>query len=254
MLAGRSPLIIRFFTKLFERDLASCFHAVRCSGSIPSGPGPLVIFANHPSWWDGEIFTWLGTTLFIGRRSFAPIEASMLERYRFFGKLGAVGVAPGHAGAAAFLAVGEAVLALNDGLLVVNAEGRFRDVRDRPLHVAPGLAHLAKRVPAARFVPLAIEYAFWDERRPNLLLRFGEPILAETIHQTAGAALAGSLAGTMDALATDAAARDPARFTTLLAGKTKINPVYDAWRRGKALFQGRRFDPAHRASPDSTTQ
>lgn len=178
----------------------------------------------------------------------------MLERYRFFGKLGAFGVAPGFAGASAFLAVGEAVLALDDGLLVVNAEGHFRDVRERPLRVAPGLAHLAKRVPAARFVPLAIEYAFWDERRPNILLRFGEPVALDTIRADGSAALDEALASTMDALAADAAARDPARFTTLLSGKTKINPVYDAWRRSKALLRGRRFDPAHRASPDTKSR
>lgn len=254
VLADRSPLMLRFFGTLFARDLASAFHAVRCAGPLPAASGPLVIFANHPSWWDGEILVWLSATLFVGRRTFAPIEAAMLERYRFFRKLGAFGVAPGYAGASAFLTVGEAVLALENGLLIVNAEGRFRDVRDRPLEVASGLVHLAKRAPAARFVPLAIEYAFWDERRPNLLLRFGEPILADTVRHTGGAALGDGLAAAMDALATDAAARDPVRFTTLLAGKTKINPFYDTWRRGRALLQGRRFDPAHRANPDGTTR
>ena len=254
VLAARSPLVLRFFGKLFERDLRRSFHAVRLSGRRPEAPGPLVIFANHPSWWDGEIFAWLGATTFAGWRAFAPIDASMLERYRFFRRLGAFGVMPGHAGASTFLAVGEAVLARDDGLLLVNAEGRFRDVRDRPLQVAPGLAHLAKRVPNARFVPLALEYAFWDERRPNLLLRFGDSIPADAVRATRGAILAEALTAAMDALATDAVARDPVRFTTLLAGKTKIDPIYDTWRRGKALIQGRRFDPAHGARGDTTTR
>ena len=70
------------------------------------------------------------------------------------------------------------MLARDGGVLLINAEGRFRDVRCRPLAVAPGLVHLAKRIRNARFVPLAIEVAFWDERRPNLLLRFGESISA----------------------------------------------------------------------------
>ncbi len=250
MLAERSPLVLKFFGKLFERDLAASFHAVRCSGNVPEACGPLVIFANHPSWWDGEIFAWLSTTMFAGRRCFVPIEAAMLERYRFFRKLGAFPVAPGYAGAAAFLAVGEAVLGHDDGLLLVNAEGRFCDVRKRPLRVAAGLSHLARRVPAARFVPLAIEVVFWDERRPNLLLRFGEPVATEAILAGERAVLSETLTATMDALADDAVTRDPSRFTTLLAGKTKINPVYDSWRRARALFRGEHFDPAHGASPD----
>ena len=251
VLAARSSLPISFFGKLFERDLRASFHAVRCSGPVPVGSGAIVLFANHPSWWDGEIFAWLSTTMFAERRSFVPIEAAMLERYRFFRKLGAFGVAPGYKGAATFLAVGEAVLELDDGLLLVNAEGRFRDVRDRPLQVAAGLAHLAKRKPKGRFVPLAIEYAFWDERRPNLLLRFGEPVDAEGIRAEGKAVLRDALTATMDALAADVATRDPARFTTLLSGKTKINPVYDGWRRAKALLSGRRFDPAHGAGMES---
>ena len=250
VLAARSPVMLRFFGALFERDLAASFHGVRCSGEVPTGPGPLVVYANHPSWWDGELFIWLITRTFAGRRAYVPIEAAMLARYRFFGKLGAFAVAPGYTGAATFLKVGEAVLGLDDGLLLMNAEGRFRDMRERPIQVAPGLAHLAKRMPGARFVPLAIEYAFWDERRPNLLLRFGEPVAAEAIRQGGGAALGEALAGTMDALAADAAARDPARFTTLLAGKTAINPFFDGWRRAAALVRGQRFDPAHRPSTD----
>ena len=42
----------------------------------------------------------------------------------------------------------------------------------------------------------------------------------------------------MDALASDAATRDPARFVTLLAGRTSVNPVYDGWRRALALVRG----------------
>lgn len=249
-IAGRSPLMLRVFGTLFARDLAASFHAVRRAGAMPEAAGPLVVFANHPSWWDGEIFAWLAATAFRDKRCFAPIEAAMLERYKFFRRLGAFGVVPGYAGATTFLAVGEAVLAASDGLLLVNAEGRFRDVRERPLRVAAGLAHLARRVPDARFVPLAIEYAFWDERRPNLLLRFGAPLDAAAVAAGGQTVLADALAATMDALAADAVARDPERFETLLEGKTQINPVYDGWRRVAALLRGRRFDPAHRAEPD----
>lgn len=254
VLAARSPFVLRFFGGLFARDLRRSFHAVRLSGTLPDLPGPLVIFANHPSWWDGEIFTWLTATAFAGWHTFAPIDSAMLERYPFFRKLGAFGVTPGHAGASIFLDVAAAVLARDNGLLLVNAEGRFRDVRQRPLQFAPGLTHLAKRAPGARFVPLAIEYAFWDERRPNLLLRFGEAVPADAIGVTRGAVLGESLAATMDALAVDALARDPVRFTTMLGGRTRIDPIYDAWRRAKALIRGRRFDPAHGARRDTKTR
>ncbi len=246
--------MLQAFGRLFARDLARSFHAVRCSGDPPAGDGPLVVFTNHPSWWDGEVFVWLAVSVFRSRRVFVPMEAAMLERYRFFRRLGAIAIAPGYTGAAAFLAAGRAVLGRDDGVLLVNAEGRFRDVRERPVAVAPGLAHLARWTPAARFAPLAIEYAFWDERRPNLLLRFGEAVSAEAVRTAGATVLSRALEGTMDALAVDAAGRDPARFTTLLAGSTQISPVYDGWRRARALIQGRGFDPAHGAGRDASAR
>ncbi|WP_174301143.1 lysophospholipid acyltransferase family protein [Caulobacter sp. S45] len=247
-----SPLLLHVFGRLFARDLARSFHAVRRSGDPPSGSGPLVVYANHPSWWDGELFVWLAACVFCGQSAYTPMEAAMLERYRFFGRIGGIGIAPGYAGAATFLAMGRAVLGREDGLWLVNAEGRFRDVRERPIRVAPGLAHLARWAPAARFVPLAIEYAFWNERRPNLLLRFGDAIPANAVRTEGSAALNAALEGAMDALAVDAALRDPGRFTTLIAGRTQISPVYDGWRRLRARVQGRRFDPAHGAGRDAS--
>ena len=219
-------------------------------GSPPAAKsGPLAIIANHPSWWDGEVFIWLSAAI-LGRRCFSPMDAAMLARYPFFGRIGAFGVETGTlAGAATFLAVSERVLAEPDGILLVNAEARFNDVRTRPLAVLPGIAHLAKRLPAITFVPLAIEYVFWDERRPNLLLRFGRPVAARDYAEGGTAdVIAGlneALATTMDELSAAAATRDPRRFQTVLAGRVGINPFYDLWRRARAAARGQRFSPAH---------
>ena len=255
VVARRSKRILGFFTRIFAYDLSRSFHAVRLLGPMPPTAGPLVIVANHPSWWDAALFTWLTATMFADKRSFVPIDADMLRRYPFFARLGAFGVKAGSfSGASVFLAVARHVLSADDGLLFVNAEGRFRDVRARPLEIAPGLAHLAREAPAGvTFLPLAIEYAFWDERRPNLLLRFGEPIPA---HALAGlptrevcARLANDLSVAMDTLAAAAVSRDPKPFRTLHAGRTGINAFYDLWRGAKATVRGERFSPAHGDEP-----
>lgn len=255
VVARRSKRVLAVFARIFAYDLSRSFHAVRRLGAPPPTTGPLVIVANHPSWWDAALFTWLSATMFADKRSFAPIDADMLRRYPFFARLGAFGVKAGSfSGASSFLAVARHVLAAPDGLLFVNAEGRFRDVRGRPLEIAPGLAHLARDAPAGvTFLPLAIEYAFWDERRPNLLLRFGEPIpvhvLAGLSTRERGARLAGGLGAAMDALAVAAASRDAEAFQTLHAGRTGINAFYDLWRGARAMVRGERFSPAHGGEP-----
>ncbi len=249
-----SPFLARFFTLIFAYDLKRSFQAVRLHGALPALDGrPVVCVVNHPSWWDAALFIWLPGALF-QRRCFAPMEAAMVAHYPFFERIGAFGVATGTvAGAATFLAASERVLVEPDAMLLVNAQGRFADVRARPVTLSPGLAHLARRVPTAVFLPLAFEYVFWDERRPNALLHFGEPVEAASLAALAPAEgsqrLAVALERTMDRLAQVAIARDPAAFRTLLTGRIGINPVYDAWRRLRALAKGRRFSPAHGDRP-----
>ena len=54
-----------------------------------------MVVSNHPSWWDPILFMLLHRAAFDGRPIYGPIDAAMLEKYRFFGRLGAFGVEQG---------------------------------------------------------------------------------------------------------------------------------------------------------------
>ncbi len=252
-LARRSPLIFGFFARVFRRALLRDFHAMRLSrqGPPPHPATPrLVIYANHPSWWDAVAFVLLADTAFRGRAGYAPIHAEMLTRYPFMARIGTFGIElEGRAGGAAFLAAARQILVKPEGLLLVTAQGRFADVRARPVQLRPGLAHVASLQPDATFVPLALDYVFWDERKPELLVRFGESVtgasLAEQPVAARTEALARALEETMDALAVDAMTRDPKTFETLFAGGVGVGGVYDLWRRARATVRGERFSAAH---------
>jgi 1-acyl-sn-glycerol-3-phosphate acyltransferase len=211
-----------------------------------------VIYSNHPAWWDGAVIILLAARLFPGHRGFVPIDSAMLAKYRFFGRMGAFGVDPATPrGAMAFLRTAAAILAQPDQALWVTAQGRFADVRERPLGLQPGVARLAEVAPDAVFLPLAIDYVFWTERGAEALVAFGGPREArELAAMPRGARLAvlsADLELAMDRLAADAVSRDPARFRALVEGRAGIGGIYDAWRRLGAALQGRRFDPAHRS-------
>jgi len=251
--AQRSALMFAFFVRIFRRALVRDFHAMRLSRGVPRPDARtprLVIYSNHPSWWDAVAFVLLADRIFPGRAGYAPIHADMLRRYGFMARIGAFGIAPGdRAGSAAFLAAARRILTAPDGLLLVTAQGRFADARERPLELQPGLAHVAKLQPDATFVPLALDYVFWDERKPELLVRFGPPVpgaaLAQKPARERTEALARALEETMDALAADAITREPAAFETLLAGRVGVGGTYDLWRRARAALRGERFSPAH---------
>lgn len=250
-LALRSAALHRFFHGVFRRRARTGLRAVRLArwGTPEAAPGPLVVYANHPGWWDGIAFMLLSRMLFPDRIMVAPMAAEALARYPFMRRLGVFGVAPGPRGASAFLRTAGRVLATPGAMLWLNAPGRFQDARERPVGIIPTLPKLAEIAPAARFLPLALEYPFWGEARPELLAGFGAPVAAGTLlaapREGRATALGAALEATMDRLATDALMRDPARFTTLLAGPEGMGGAYDVWRRLRAALAGRRFDPRH---------
>lgn len=249
-----SPARFAFFRFMFAGFARRHLRAVRLAAwgaPPPDDPArPLVVYANHPSWWDGVAFMLYSTELFPGRRMFSPMEAGSLRRYRFMRRLGVFGVEQTSGrGALAFLRTAKAVLAEPSHMLWLNAPGRFMDVRERPVPMVPGLVRLAELAPEARFLPMAIEYPFWSERAPEMLAGFGPPLegaaLAALDREARAAALARALEAAMDRLAGDAVARDPARFRRLLRGREGMGGLYEQWRRLQAVARGRPFDPRH---------
>jgi len=226
------------------------FHAVRlsCTG-LPDGIAgrPVIIYGNHPSWWDPALYILLATLLFPGRRCYGPMDAKALGKYGLFERMGVFGIALNSPrGAAHFLSTSLGILSDPGSILWITAEGEFTDPRRRPIQLRPGIAHLARRVPGAVILPLAIEYTFWNESKPETLVRFGPPIESGggTVAEWT-ARLEAELTRTMDALSAESMQRDPALFRRLLRGRAGVGGIYDLWRRGRAVVMGQRFDPRH---------
>lgn len=245
----RSARLCAVVERIMRRQMRRGFNAVRLAEpGVPAVPPerPLIVYSNHPSWWDPAFAMVMIPRQFEGRESYGPIEAAMLERYGFFRRIGLFGVEPGtRAGAAAFLRTSRAVLSEPGRMLWVTAQGTFADPRERPVRLRPGVAHLMAGLPGAVALPCALDYPFWGESKPEALARFGEPL--EGAHDAAewNRRLARALTETMDSLTADALLRDPSPFRDLLRGQSGVGGVYDLWRRGRALLRGERFRAEH---------
>lgn len=213
---------------------------------------PLVIFLNHASWWDPLVCLLLSREFCSDRTSFAPIEGLMLERYRFFKHLGFFGVEQQTAmGARKFLRTMRAILASSRNAVWMTPQGRFMDVRERPLRLQSGLGALATQSQSALFVPLAIEYTFWNEPRPEILISFGEPIIpgneAPASAQEWTKRFSDALEETQDELAARSCRRDSSEWIVLNRGKSGVNSIYDSWRWLWARIGQQEFVREHRA-------
>jgi 1-acyl-sn-glycerol-3-phosphate acyltransferase len=246
-----SPLLLKWFTWYSRRHVRKHFHAMRISltGLPPQDQArPIVVYSNHPGWWDPLIGLLLKAHFYPEKTLHAPIDAKALEKYGILKKLGFFPVEQSSfKGARDFLRTSQALLQSPATLLAITPQGNFADPRQRPTTFEPGLSHLASVAPQAIYLPCAIEYPFWNERLPEALVRVGPPV---TIPPSRSARqlnllLQSALQNAQDALAQDALTRDPALFQTLITGSSGQAPVYDFYRSLKAKLTGKPFNPEH---------
>jgi len=253
------------FQWYIPRYIRKHFHALALNRTALAAPDisskdSLVVYANHASWWDPLFAMYSANQMFPDFTFHAPIAAAALEKYRIFSKLGFFPVEQEtFLGAKHFLDVSLRLLQRPGTSIWITPEGRFTDVRDHTAEFMPGLAHLAHSLQRRTepgsvrtwFVPISIEYTFWEERLPEILVWFGEPQLVA--HREAPAPsksewndrLVTALRDAQTNLSAAAIARDESVFEVMLSGSAGTSRVYDAWRRAWSRISGRPIELQH---------
>ncbi len=247
-----SASLTRWFSVYLERLFKRRFSALRISlsGMPPSLTDRMVLYSNHPGWWDPVLLLLIARHYYPDRQLYAPMDEAALKRYALLERFGIFGIEPGTPkGAFRFLHLANRIIRERGVNLCITAQGDFADARQRPIRLQRGLPLLLKNCPGASGVPVAIEYTFWNEREPEALLRFGKPVRlqnGDTIQSGLGF-LEVALEETMDALGAESMLRDEKRFKTLISGRTGTSFVFDTVQRLKHLAGGRRYDASHRS-------
>lgn len=239
--AAPSPRVRAVFTGMVAWMTRRKFHAVRVArgsrellAEVDGGARPALVVMNHCAWWDPIVALLVWRACFPSRPPFGPIDRDELRRFAIFRKVGLFGVDPDDPATLdamkAYLA--EIARAEPRLALVVTPQGRFADVRDE-IVARPGAAAAAAALKPDRAVSLAVEYAFWVDQKPEILLR-AEPVSCEeggtlSWQRRISSAMnenQRALAGLVRAR--DAGAFEPLspRFAPKVSG---TNPVYDLW-------------------------
>ena len=249
-----SRSLLRWFLRYAPYYVSRHMHAVRISEqhNLEQVAGrPLLLYMNHPSWWDPMIAAVLAARYLPDYAHYTPIDAVALEKYRFFTKLGFFGMARNSfESQRRLIDIAAQVLNQPRSALWITPQGRFTDVRERPLRIGSGLPHLVRRARACAVIPIAIEYSFWEESKPEVLVRVGQLMDANEIQGRSDEQefLERRLQETLDLLSRAAIMRDQSAFSVILSGNSGVGGVYDLWRRAMATVKGSRFRPEHGGS------
>ena len=251
--ASKTPWLQFLFSKYTRQYLRRNFHAVYQTGELSgcdlSENIPLIVALNHSSWWD-VLFGLLAVEEFFTREWYGVMDARQLERYRFFAKLGMIGVdRSGLEGAREFLAYTEALLKNQPRSLWLTPQGEMVSNLRRPIKFQPGIGHLAEKLGDFYFTTIVFHYEFWNEKRPEAFLSLGPvervSVGADFNRREFVRAQERRMERQLDELVQAAQSRDTNRFRPLLRGATGISATYDFIRAVGAKLRGQRFRSEH---------
>lgn len=251
--ANKSVYVERAFHAYTRRYLRRSFHNIHLLGEPPAADTenlPLLVCLNHSSWWDLLFGFYLGHELIPGD-NYGVMDERQLRRYRFFTRLGVIGVdRTSLHGAKEFLTYTEGLLKGQSRALWLTPQGDMRSSYERPLRFQPGLGHLAERLGDFRLLFIALHYEFWNERLPEAFVSLSPvqriQIDLDTFQRRAFVQeQERGLEVHLDTLLEKARQRDASAFVPLLRGKIGISPTYDALRGLTARLRRERFSAEH---------
>lgn len=138
---------------------------------------PVILVANHVGWWDSFLVVALDEAL--GTEGYALMDAESVRRLPFFARLGALPLdRSGASTSRAGLRAAAAKLDRPGRALWIFPQGHHRPAHLRPLGFLGGVALLARMVPEAAIVPIAIQYAWGERPAPAAWAHLGAPLPA----------------------------------------------------------------------------
>lgn len=222
ILSDKSGFWPKLLAAYVDWKLRSAFRGLWMRGSLPEGGG-LLVYANHPGFWDGFVAHRLGQAA--GWDAYAMMDEQNLARYRFLSRIGAFSVRRGDATSASqSLRYARQLLKRPRSAVFVFPEGELRP-GTQPGALLRGVEVLA-RLCRARCVPVAIRYTIFEHELPDVLVEVGEVHAPEP--------LAGFTRRLHQLVEQVAVAPSPDGFRQVLRGRRSVAERWDSFRGLKA--------------------
>lgn len=236
--ARKFPLGEKLVWRLIDGSLRKYFDRVlfrmRTERLEEQAALPLIICANHSSWWDGYVATVVERAL--GVDGYLVMEEAQLSRYFFFSWAGCFSI-DRHNPRSALQSLQYAAKLLKGrpGRMVwLFPQGEISPNDRRPLVFFTGAAYLARMSAPVLLYPLATRIEYLAEQRPDLFISLGEPLLISPEEvgtprflKRCTKGLEECVTTELDTLRADVIAGDFSNFRVLMQGRSSTNRIFD---------------------------
>jgi 1-acyl-sn-glycerol-3-phosphate acyltransferase len=223
------------FARVDVRGLENLAAWSATAGNPPASGVPLLLAANHSSWWDAVLPIVISLRT-LGQDAYGMMDEQQLRRYSFFARAGIFSVdRSSPRSAMATLEYAATLLRGTPRVLWMFPQGMIVPNDRRPIQCETGIARLARMIGECAIVPVAIRYEVGREERPIACASIGRPTHIHGGETTGVRELTHGIEAMMetelDDLRATMLAEHYAGFSTILAGRSSVNARWDRARR-----------------------
>lgn len=185
--ARHNPFFVRFFRFYSKFMLHRHFNEINIKGSFTDKNMPVLIIANHFSWWDGFIANYLNNLLFQRRFHIMMLEEQLRQRM-FLNKAGAYSIKKNSRDVVNTLNYTVELMKDKNNIVVMYPQGSIQSVYHYPLEFEKGVEAILNRSQEVDVYFLVALVDYFSHRKPALTLGikeypFEEPVSTLTIQE-----------------------------------------------------------------------
>ncbi len=166
--ARHNKLYICFFQTLFEILARLHFKKVNIVSDLKVEEGPVLLIANHFSWWDGFLAQKVSRNA-LKRKFYVMMLEEELKKRKFLRKTGAFSIKKGDRTALNSISYAADVLNGNKNMLLLFPQGRFQSSHRYPLKFDNGWSKIFEQVKKrVQVVFMASLVDYFEHRKPTV--------------------------------------------------------------------------------------
>lgn len=143
--ARHHPFMDPFFRRYSKRKTLKHFHKVTFLGEVKDNGLPILLIANHMSWWDGLWLNYTNACLFRRKFNFMMLE-KQLRRHWYFQYIGGFSVKKGSRTVIDTLNHAAELLGNHDNMVLMFPQGEIQSMYNSQFRFENGIAKILTRV------------------------------------------------------------------------------------------------------------